>query len=310
MMNLTRVILSTLLVLTYSTVSLAEVTVTYLHTDALGSVVAASDENGDLQWRKSYLPYGRKHVDGQSKSPAVGFTGHTQDNKTGLTYMKARSYDPDLGRFIQMDPAAALDHTESNPMMFNRFAYANDNPYKYIDPDGRDPWLVLGAQEMAVITGEAMGVDPYSRSGAEAIGQQWQQEAIVQAEVMAAMATAGEGAVLLSGVKQKTKNIFTKGAADAAKRLGVDLDKISVTNGVGRAKIDLSSSLDPGDINKIKDVFKGRGASKAEIDTGFIANEKLDAFLRRRVQDGKPFNGGTVRNSTSKDSDFTIDFDL
>ncbi|MBU2711902.1 hypothetical protein [Zooshikella harenae] len=72
----------------------------------------------------------------------------------------------------------------------------------------------------------------------------------------------------------------------------------------------MSANLDPGDINKLKDVFKARGASKAEIDTGFIANEKLDTFLRRRVQDGKPFNGGTVRNSTSKDSDFTIDFNL
>lgn len=51
-------------------------------------------------------------------------------------------------------------------------------------------------------------------------------------------------------------------------------------------------------------------ASKAEIDTGFIANKRLDAFLRRRVQDGKPFNGGTVRNSTTKTSDITIDFDL
>ncbi len=47
-----------------------------------------------------------------------------------------------------------------------------------------------------------------------------------------------------------------KEAADAAKRLGVNLDKISVTNGVDRTKIVLSSNLDTGDINKLKDVFK------------------------------------------------------
>jgi hypothetical protein len=103
---------------------------------------------------------------------------------------------------------------------------------------------------------------------------------------------------------------LTKSAADAAKRLGVNLDNINITDGIAKAKINLSSTLDPKDIAQLKDVMKARGATKAEIDTGFIANEKLDTFLRRRVQDGKPFYGGTVRQSSSKDSDFTINFDL
>ncbi len=102
----------------------------------------------------------------------------------------------------------------------------------------------------------------------------------------------------------------TKEANDAAKRLGVNLDNIGINSGTAKAKIDLSSTLDPKDIAQLKDVMKARGATKAEIDTGFIANEKLDTFLRRRVNDGKSFNGGTVRFSNSKDSDFTIDFDL
>jgi predicted NAD/FAD-binding protein len=115
-----------------------------------------------------------------------------------------------------------------------------------------------------------------------------------------------------SGVKPN--NVMMSGApnsaVDAAKRLGVNLDDITINNGVARTKIDLSSTLDPKDINQLKDVLRSRGATKAEVDTGFIANEKLDTFLRRRAQDGKPFNGGTVRFSNSSDSDFTIDFDL
>ncbi len=51
--------------------------------------------------------------------------------------MKARYYDPEIGRFMGMDPAGVLANVESNPQMFNRYAYGNNNPYKYVDPDGR-----------------------------------------------------------------------------------------------------------------------------------------------------------------------------
>ncbi|WP_444940668.1 RHS repeat domain-containing protein [Microbulbifer sp. ZKSA004] len=122
-----------------SVTSKAEVTVTYLHTDGLGSVVAASDEGGDLLWRKAYMPYGAIHENGQAKNPAVGYTGYVQDEDTGLTYMGARYYDPELGRFLQMDPEGVLGNVESNPMMFNRYAYANGNPYRFIDPTGTIP---------------------------------------------------------------------------------------------------------------------------------------------------------------------------
>lgn len=50
--------------------------------------------------------------------------------------MQQRYYDPVIGRFYSNDP---VGFTASNPMMFNRYAYANNNPYKYIDPDGRNP---------------------------------------------------------------------------------------------------------------------------------------------------------------------------
>ena len=38
-------------------------------------------------------------------------------------------------RFLSVDP---VGFKEGNPMSFNRYAYANNNPYKYVDPDGRE----------------------------------------------------------------------------------------------------------------------------------------------------------------------------
>ncbi|TQV84842.1 hypothetical protein FKG94_04700 [Exilibacterium tricleocarpae] len=128
----------------------AERTTTYYHTDATGSVVAASDETGALLWRKSYRPYGDKVDDGEGSPHSLSFTGKPHDEATGLTYMGARYYDPAIGRFMGID---AVGFQADNPVSFNRYAYANNNPYKYVDPDGNAafliPLVVMVAKELA-----------------------------------------------------------------------------------------------------------------------------------------------------------------
>ncbi|NQZ11721.1 MAG: DUF4329 domain-containing protein, partial [Algicola sp.] len=62
----------------------------------------------------------------------VGYTGHQWDDDSGLNYMQARYYDPLLGKFLSNDPLGFRDvHS------FNRYTYANNNPYRYIDPNGK-----------------------------------------------------------------------------------------------------------------------------------------------------------------------------
>jgi murein DD-endopeptidase MepM/ murein hydrolase activator NlpD len=55
--------------------------------------------------------------------------------------MGARYYDPIVGRFMGIDP---VGFKETNPISFNRYAYANNNPYKFVDPDGRESNPVSG----------------------------------------------------------------------------------------------------------------------------------------------------------------------
>lgn len=66
--------------------------------------------------------------------------------------MQARYYDPVIGRFYSNDPAGTMEHLGyGNIQGFNRYAYANNNPYKYVDPDGRTPAhaIWLGARACA-----------------------------------------------------------------------------------------------------------------------------------------------------------------
>ena len=79
----------------------------------------------------------------------LGFTGHVNDADTGLVYMQQRYYDPIAARFLSVDPIVTDEKAEH----FNRYEYANNNPYRYVDPDGRDPWFKEdSAQTMPVIT--------------------------------------------------------------------------------------------------------------------------------------------------------------
>ncbi len=128
------------------------------HTDTNGTSYSLYGQNGTLLYRETedgsinyiylgkkliakdgynipttsnqhYRPYGSS-IEGESDD--VGFTGHKFDSDLGLSYMQARYYDPVIGRFYSNDPVGFRDvHT------FNRYAYANNNPYKYIDPNGK-----------------------------------------------------------------------------------------------------------------------------------------------------------------------------
>jgi len=54
--------------------------------------------------------------------------------------MQARYYDPVIGRFYSNDPVSSVSHlnTQNGIHGFNSYAYANNNPYKFIDPDGKE----------------------------------------------------------------------------------------------------------------------------------------------------------------------------
>ncbi|MCQ4165838.1 RHS repeat-associated core domain-containing protein [Tahibacter harae] len=133
---------------------------TYYHTDALGSPVAETNAVGSMIpadiTRLRYEPYGVP-LNGYTDAP--GYTGHVADSHTQLSYMQQRYYDPVLGRFLSADPVAVDTRTGLN---FNRYWYANNNPYTYTDPDGR---YVEAAFEAASLTLDVVELDSAIQNG-------------------------------------------------------------------------------------------------------------------------------------------------
>jgi RHS repeat-associated protein len=115
----------------------AEIRVTYYVPGPDGSPIAATDEQGNVKWVKHYRSFGEEIEQGPAyRHNRISYTGHVKDRGTGLVYMGARYYNPVIGRIYGVDPAAVIP---GDPRTFNRYAYAHNNPYRYIDPDGR--WL-------------------------------------------------------------------------------------------------------------------------------------------------------------------------
>ena len=93
--------------------------------------------------RSEYEPYGE--LLNRPLADGPGYTGHVSDQETGLSYMQQRYYDPSLGEFLSVDPVTP----QGAPLLaFNRYRYANGNPCRFTDPDGRLAWfapMITGA---------------------------------------------------------------------------------------------------------------------------------------------------------------------
>ena len=63
----------------------------------------------------------------------VTYRGYTYDFETGLYYLQSRYYSPEWGRFLNAD---SYCDTETSIIGTNMFAYCDNNPVNYIDPEG------------------------------------------------------------------------------------------------------------------------------------------------------------------------------
>jgi RHS repeat-associated protein len=98
----------------------------------LGSPVATTNSSKTVLQRSEYEPYG--YLLNRPTEDGPGYTGHVTDAATGLVYMQQRYYDPEIGRFDSVDEVTAYQKPLTH---FNRYLYALNNPYRFVDPDGR-----------------------------------------------------------------------------------------------------------------------------------------------------------------------------
>jgi RHS repeat-associated protein len=99
--------------------------------DHLGSPTDVTDSTGARLAAYAYAPFGARERLLGSVDIERNFTGHRNiGTLTEVLHTPSRIYNVELGRFLGEDPARSG---------LNFFTYANNNPLRYIDRDGRNP---------------------------------------------------------------------------------------------------------------------------------------------------------------------------
>jgi len=125
----------------YLEVPAAALSIRYYHQDHLKSSAVTSDSAGAVVEETAFFPFGepRNAAQLQTLREDYKFTQKEQDRESGLGYFEARYLCPVQGRFISPDPLLDSD-SRRNPQSGNCYAYAMNNPLKYVDPRGLYVW--------------------------------------------------------------------------------------------------------------------------------------------------------------------------
>ncbi len=129
--------------------------------NAHGDVIGLADDSGSIVNTYKYTPWGEIRSETETVDNPIKYAGEYYDDELGMIYLRARYYDPTVGRFISYD---AMEGEISNPLDMNRYVYCRNNPVRYVDPSGE---FAATATAGAALLSEAV---PYIAAGIAATG--------------------------------------------------------------------------------------------------------------------------------------------
>src|SRR5438309_4028127 len=126
----------------------------HFHLDHLASPRIVTNDSGQRIAEHDYYPFGveinppglrQETAAGYDREEPMKFSGHERDFNIGTATensnyndsMHARQTVPAWGRFLSVDSNIDVEKAAHTPQLWNRYAYALNNPVKFVDPDGR-----------------------------------------------------------------------------------------------------------------------------------------------------------------------------
>ena len=120
-----------------------------------GDVTQVVDQNGNIVNSYTYDEWGNILSKQEQVSNPLKYAGEYYDEESGLYYLRARYYDPTIGRYISRD---SYEGEITNPLSLNLYTYVENDPLSYVDPSGHS---LIGA---VISIGISIATSIYSSS--------------------------------------------------------------------------------------------------------------------------------------------------
>lgn len=131
----------------------------YYLPDAQGSTRALTDNLGSVTDTYAYNAYGDLFAQSGTTPNPYLYTGQRFDAATDTYYLRAREYDPAVGRFLSRDTWTV---DTWHPVELNRYVYAANDPINRQDPLGLQALVEVATPETKVTLEDLVALGIYS----------------------------------------------------------------------------------------------------------------------------------------------------
>jgi len=217
----------------------------------LGGTNLLLDDSGQMASEVIYYPYGLTRYTMNEKPIRYRFTGKELD-ASDLYYYGARFYDPVATSFLSVDPLWL--HTSqrgvARPEYLHSYAYANNNPQRYVDPDGRVATAVViiaGGIIVWLASDASTAADPGFAPNRPSDLEKDLDMILTGASVVGFGGSKVAGAAAREGWKHLGKETGGHAVFEVASSAGPEGSAAATAVGLVKGKLDIAKAAQKGD---------------------------------------------------------------
>jgi len=143
----------------------------FYHYDGHGSTTALSDQSATITDTYAYEAFGNLIARTGTTTNYQRYSGERYDPNLGFIYLRARHYNPSIGRFHTMD---TWQGNGQDPITLHKYLYANANPVMGVDPSGHTTLMELMTSANNYLKTVGANATAAYQTGGRAIGMFFQ----------------------------------------------------------------------------------------------------------------------------------------